>query len=87
MTSPAEIRIACRMIEREALRAINKFPALNSGHEGKAVIEEELDELWEEVKKYPNADSAYMAREAIQVGAMAARFIADICPLFVEEEE
>lgn len=86
-SSAAEIRLACRMIEQEALRAIEKFPPLNSGHEGKAVIEEELEELWKEIKKYPNADTTLMAREAIQVGAMAARFVADICPIEEESKE
>ncbi len=84
MTSRAEIRLACRMIEMEALAAIEKFPTMNSGHEGKAVIEEELEELWIEIKKYPNASKTLMAREAIQVGAMAARFIADVCPILEE---
>ncbi len=88
MTKHAEIRLACRMIEQEALRAIEIFPSFNSGHEGKSVIEEELDELWVEVKKYPNADKTLMAKEAVQLGAMAARFIADIClPDFEESDD
>ena len=73
------INQAIQLIHEEALDAIKQFPAFNSGHEGKAVIEEELDELWEEVKKKALGTSPKMLDEAIQVGAMAARFIADIC--------
>ena len=74
-----DILIACEAIRREALRAITLFPAFNSGHEGKAVIEEELDELWEEVKANALGTSPAMAREAVQLGAMAVRFLADVC--------
>ena len=45
---------------------------------GKAVIEEELNELWEEVKKYPSGNDTDLLIEAIHVGAMAVRFIADV---------
>ncbi|MBU2685875.1 MAG: hypothetical protein KKF27_21750 [Gammaproteobacteria bacterium] len=63
----------------EYKKAENKFPAFNSGHEGWAVIKEELDELWEEVRNYPASDKRRMKKEAIQVGAMALRFIVDLC--------
>jgi hypothetical protein len=78
-SDPVLIRKACQAIEREALRAISLFPAFNSGHEGKAVIKEELDELWDEVKAKAFGTTPEMLREATQVGAMAARFIADVC--------
>ena len=38
-------------IEVELHRASEKHSAFHSGHEGYAVILEELDELWDEVKK------------------------------------
>lgn len=45
-----------------------------SPHEGYAVILEELDELFEEIRqKHP--DPVRMREEAIQVGAMAIKFI------------
>lgn len=53
-----------------------------SGHEGWAVIKEELDELWEEVRKQKpgkETDIAAMRKEAIQVAAMAVRFVEDVC--------
>jgi len=66
-------------IYNECQRATEKFPPFNSGHEGYAVIYEEMDELWEEVKRYPHADKRKLREEAVQVGAMALRFIVDIC--------
>ena len=64
----------------EFIRAVNKygFPCFNSYHEGYAVIKEELDELWEEVKKYPKQDNDNLKKEATQIGAMALRFIYDL---------
>lgn len=65
---------------RELERAQAKFPAFNSGHEGYAVILEELDELWDEVKaSKPGSDMTAMRKEAIQVAAMALRFVRDVC--------
>lgn len=62
----------------ELNRARQKHPKkFNSPHEGWAVIREELDELWEEVKHdtYP----LRLREEAIQVAATALRFIEDLC--------
>ncbi len=62
-------------IAEELSRARVLFPNFHSGHEGYAVIKEELDELWEDVRK----DNIAGARaEAIQVAAMAVRFIMDL---------
>jgi hypothetical protein len=62
-------------VDEELKQAVQKFPVFNSGHEGWAVIKEELDELWEEVRKYPRADNRRLRKEAVQVAAMAIRFI------------
>ena len=60
-------------IEAELYRAMEKFPAaFHSGHEGYAVIREELDELWDAVK---SNNEVHACREAVQVAAMAVRFI------------
>jgi hypothetical protein len=60
--------------------ASSKFPAMNSAHEGFAVLKEEVDELWDIVKKKQGErDIDHMRKEAIQVAAMAIRFVADIC--------
>ena len=54
---------------------------MSSCHEGYAVILEEVDELWDEVKKKPSKrDKTKLRKEAIQVAAMAIRFIVDVVP-------
>lgn len=60
-------------------RAQGKFPMFNSPHEGWAVIREELDELWEHVRA--NTGRSEEARhEALQIAAMALRYIDDLGP-------
>jgi hypothetical protein len=49
-----------------------------SAHEGYAVILEELDELWDEIK-LKKRDPDAMRREALQLTTMGLRFILDIC--------
>ncbi|WP_052071035.1 hypothetical protein [Rhodococcoides fascians] len=67
--------LAMNAVYDEHNRAVSKFEPFNSAHEGWAVLREEVDELWDEVK----ADShATAVGEAIQVAAMALRFITDI---------
>ena len=57
----------------EVERAERLFPAMNSPHEGWAVIREELDELWEHVRA--NTGRGPEARkEALQVAAMGLRY-------------
>lgn len=49
----------------------------NSVHEGYAVILEEIDELWDEVKKkHPSTEN--LRKEAIQAAAMLCRFIIEL---------
>ncbi len=64
-------------IEDEYIIALTKFPRFNSAHEGYAVIKEEVDELWDEIKK--SQRPLEMKEEAIQIAAMALRFIIDVC--------
>jgi len=64
----------------ELLAAMEKFPKFNSAHEGYAVLKEEVDELWDEVKtnqsmRNPNN----MQKESIQVAAMGLRFAIEVC--------
>ena len=58
-------------------RAVKKFPQFNSGHEGYAVLKEEVDELWDCIKC--NVDPKLTRAEAVQVAAMTIRFINDVC--------
>jgi hypothetical protein len=77
MNVPVELRtaVALNLAADELKRAMATFPAFNSAHEGWAVIWEKLDELWDEVK----ANDPEAARiEAIQVAAMALRYLIDV---------
>jgi len=59
--------------------AIGRFPPFHSAHEGFAVLWEEVDELWDEVKRRPMQRSkAAMRIEARQIAAMALRFIVEM---------
>lgn len=69
---------AMTAIITEYQRATEAHGAFASAHEGYAVILEELDELWIEVKRR-HKDLPAMRKEAIQVGAMAMRFLVDVC--------
>lgn len=59
----------------ELKRARQKFPKFHSAHEGFAVLNEEVDEMWDAVRKDCLSGAQ---REAIQVAAMAIRFIEDL---------
>lgn len=65
------------IVEVELAGATDRFPSFNSMHEGSAVIQEEFEELWEAVKRN---DRENARKEAVQVAAMAVRFLLD-CPL------
>lgn len=61
-------------VEAELRSATAKFGPFNSTHEGYAVILEELDEMWDEIK----ANNVELSvREAVQVAAMGCRYIVD----------
>lgn len=78
-------------IQRNDLEAIDEikaelegarydYPDMRSAHEGFSIIKEEVDELWDEVKKRPSQVQMKKLRaEAKQVAAMAIRFMSDIC--------
>ena len=63
----------------ELRSAVQQHASQNSAHESYAVIKEELDEFWDEVKKKrEQRSSALMRRELIQTAAMCARAIIDL---------
>lgn len=67
-------------VESEVARAEALWPPLNSAHEGYAVLLEEVDEMKEHVwMNQKRRDVAAMRKEAIEVAAMAVRFIRDVC--------
>jgi len=65
-------------IRNEYFFATGKFGSFASAHEGIAVLREEYLELEREVFK-KNPDDKLLRKEAIQVGAMALRFLYDVC--------
>lgn len=67
-------------LSREFAWATVKFPPFNSAHEGYAVILEEVDELWDTIKNNKNSAPLDRAEEALQIAAMAMRFIHDLLP-------
>lgn len=46
-------KVIFRAVEKELERAESRFGPYKSAHEGWAVINEEMDELWEEVRRNP----------------------------------
>jgi hypothetical protein len=69
------LQVALSEIGAELLKAREKFKPLNSGHEGYAVILEELDELWDAVKEN---NPSHARKEAKQVAAMALAFMLEV---------
>jgi hypothetical protein len=63
---------------QEIIKATKVHGKFNGPHEGWAVIMEEVDELWDEVKA-KHHDKNKMRNECIQIAAMAFRYIMDIC--------
>lgn len=72
-------------IFQELKSARSHFEPFHSPHEGASILREEYEELWDEVranKRHTRPTSLTkerMRKEAIQVAAMAIRFIRDIC--------
>lgn len=65
-------------ITDEFLKASKNYGAFTNAHEGYAVLLEEVDELWDEVKKRPDIrNDDKLRHEATQIAAMAIRFIYD----------
>ena len=64
-------------VMREYREASDKFHTFGGPHEGYAIILEELDELWDNIKKNRPFPEHY--DEAKQVAAMALRYMHDIC--------
>ena len=77
-TDHGRIMDAANCALNELLRATRLHGPMRGTHEGYAVILEEVDELWDEVKK-KHPDKAMLREEAIQVAAMALRFVVDVC--------
>lgn len=65
------------LVEVQLSKLLHK--PFNSSHEGYAVLLEELDEVWEEIKKSKNYTLSNEAKqELIQVAAVAMRMINEL---------
>lgn len=60
------------LVYDELIKATQKFGPFTSNHEGYAIILEELDEAWDEIK---TNNTSRATAEMIQVGAMAVRWL------------
>lgn len=59
---------------QELINASYTYKKFNSTHEGWAILKEEVDEMWDEIK---NNEKDLAREEAIQVAAMALRYLMD----------
>ena len=64
-------------IKSEVDKAVAKHAPMNSPHEGSSAIREEFEELWEHVKS-DTGRTPEARKEAVQVAAMAVRYILDL---------
>lgn len=69
-----EIAALAEVVLDELDRALENHGGFCSAHEGYAVMLEELDELWEEIKK-KNQSRLRMMEESTQVAAMSIKFM------------
>lgn len=74
----AIVRAFALAMETELARARAKHNPMHSHHEAYAVLLEELDEVWDEVKRQ-TPDPQRIIAELVQVAAMCARWAEDVC--------
>jgi len=77
------LETALDLVLEEYHKSVASYPyGFHSHHEGYAVIQEEVDELWDVIKckkTHPNLNEA-LKQEAVQVAAMALRFLVCFTP-------
>lgn len=74
---------ATEMVNRSLDKAIALHKPMRGFHEAYAVILEELDEVWDEVKRIKSSADPVtpeMVKELTHVAAMAMRALVDLCP-------
>lgn len=83
-----KLETALNAVAIEYGNATQHHGPFHSAHEGYAVIKEELDELWDEIKlKSSERNPVNLREEAVQVAAMAIRFLVDIAEDEVVNED
>jgi hypothetical protein len=74
------VNVFVEYVRAELIIAREKYRPMASAHEGWAVLREEVDELWDEVRKKPSQRSTLaMYHELVQISAMAQRMAEDVC--------
>jgi len=80
--------LTLELVLRELEQAEKNFVPMRSWHEGYAVLLEEMEEMWDEIKANNNWDAT---KEAVQVAAMALRLLNDCgdkdCFSYLEEKD
>ena len=72
----APIQSVTNEVIASLIKAKSKHAAMRGPHEGYAVLLEEVDELWSDVKR---DDLTAARKEALHVTAMGLRFLLDVC--------
>lgn len=67
---------AIQLVIDELTTAMQNHGPMSSPHEGYAIIKEELDELWDDIKN--NQPPEVLQAEAKQLAAMAVRFLIEL---------
>ena len=76
LETPLNRKQACQLIDEELDRAFAKHPSAGwNAHQGYAILLEEVDEAWDEIKR---DDLKAARKEMIQVAAMAIRFLVEV---------
>jgi len=73
------------LVKSEFISATNKFGPFHNAHEGYAVLLEEVNELWDNIKlnqSDPDRNNL-IGEEAVQVAAMAIRIIFDCVDVII----
>jgi hypothetical protein len=73
-----KLQTAMKLVMDELERATEGHPKMRSPHEGFAILQEEVDELWTEVKANQGTTDRGVS-EAVQTAAMAFRYLIDLC--------
>jgi hypothetical protein len=69
----------------EATRCLKKHGPFHSEHEFYAILMEEVEELWEVIKKAPLEHRWHKRQEAIQIGALILAFLDQYAPILGPE--
>ena len=67
-----------QLVDTELLNAKSKWPRIRGAHEGASLIQEELEEFREAIRKDQSMMNTDAADELVQIAAMAIRTLEDV---------